>query len=241
MLCIRGLNSSVFALLLAGPLACSGEKSEGTDGPPTGELPAECSEAEPVVEDSFAVLIDGGFKDHDFSLPCTIDAVTTEMGTSTTSLTCDDAGASIAVTLTLPVAPQGDVAWAVGQTLTLDSRYADLEVTAEREFELRGSDGELWAAGQWQDGPLKPQVFQPLTVGAEAVCGPMDVDMAPRSYRLDFELAGQPQLSLFSGQRGEFALGAGESLVIDVPDARYNTCCHDTESFSVFVRRVKTG
>ncbi|MCY1055471.1 hypothetical protein [Nannocystis sp. SCPEA4] len=54
-----------------------------------------------MAEDSFAVLIDGGFKDHDFSLPCTIDAVTTEMGTSTTSLTCDDSGAPMAVTLTL--------------------------------------------------------------------------------------------------------------------------------------------
>lgn len=232
----------MFALLLAGPLACSGEKG-GTEGDSdTDGIPAECSETEYAPHDVFEVLIDGEWKPHDFVVPCTIDAVTTEMGKSITSLACEEMGAPVAVTLKLPVAAEGEVAWAVGDMLTLHSRYEDLEVTAEREFQLRGMDDDkLWAAGLALGGPLKSAIFQPLTVAPEAVCGPMGLDMAVRSYRLDFELEGQPPLSLFTNQRGEIAAGAGESFVIDVADALYNTCCHDTESFSVFVRRVKTG
>ena len=204
---------------------------------------AACSESDPAALATFEVLLNGEAMEHSFVMACTVDAVTTKTGQSITSLACDDAGVPITVTLTLPAAPEGEVAWTVGEMLALHSRSENFEVYSEMEFQLRGlDDDKLWAAGLApRVGPFIPQIFEPIAVEPVTACGPVGAEDLGSSYQLDFELAGQPPLSLFSGHRGALAIDAAESFAVDVESALYNDCCHATESFTVLVRRVKTG
>jgi len=250
------LNGSLFALLLVGPLACSGTKGDtesGSEteaateatagGEPTGGEPAACDDTDPKALARFEVEIDGNASDHEVDLPCTVDAVATEEATSVTTLTCDQDGSPVAVVLRLPEAPEGPVSWAAGDGVQLASRFEDLDVTAERHLELRGDNDALLAAGfAPHNGSLIAEIFAPLTVTAVAACGPVEeFDGELASYRLDFSLAGQTPVSVFSGNRADLPIDGGESFAIDVEIATYNECCHASEGFVMLVRRVKTG
>ncbi|WAS92457.1 hypothetical protein [Nannocystis punicea] len=259
----HGLNFRVVAALCCGVLACSTSKggssettpqeTEGaTEGEPTdtgdeptagdtdGEPPAACEESDPAVSAEFEVEIDGAASYHEIDLPCTVDEVVTEAGKAITRLTCDEGGTSRAVVLSLPAAPEGDVAWAAGDSVQLASRSEDLDVTSEKELELRGADDALLVAGFWPIPTVNAKVIAPITIGLTMACGPEELQGTPRSFQLDFTLAEQ-SLTLFSGHRGELVIDAAESFAIDVDTAIYNDCCHWTESFSMLIRRVKTA
>src|SRR5690606_34280580 len=106
---------------------------------------------------------------------------------SVTSLSCDDDGEPVQAKLILPVAPEGDVAWPVGEAVTLKSYRFDDLVIEDREFQLRGSDEQLWAAGSVVNGSFPSATFLPLVVGLTEACGDGD----GVSYQLDIELEGQ--------------------------------------------------
>jgi hypothetical protein len=213
------------------------DDSEPTDT--AGPLPADCSEADPETRGEFKVLIDGEFKDHELAVPCTVDAVETVEASSVTKLTCDKEGAALAVEVHLSVAPEGEVSWAAGESVKLKSSYEDQFVESDQRLELRRADDTLLVAAL-ASGAFAPDIFAPLTIKRTEACGSPDDDSAA-SYQLDLALAGQPPLSLFSGQRGELPIAAGESFAVDVASAKYNECCHSSESFRLLVRRVKTG
>lgn len=214
---------------------------------PTGEpdeLPAACGESDPAVSASFEVLVDGQPGYYSLVLPCVVDVVVTDGSTSDTLLTCDDNGSPVAVTVRLPVSPEGAVAWGTGDAVTLDAKRENFDVYENSHLELRGADATLLAAGYLPNiGALVPGRFAPITVEAVAACGAikgfMESDVT--SYRLDFQLEGMPPVSVFSGHRGVLVIDADERFAIDVQRARYNDCCHADESFELLVRRVKPG
>ncbi|MCY0992960.1 hypothetical protein OV203_37815 [Nannocystis sp. ILAH1] len=267
MLPVHALRVRVIIGLCCGALACSTEKggssdtspqetegaTEGaTEGTPTetgeeptageteGALPAACEEADPAVSVDFEVAIDGKAGVHEIDLPCTVDAVAAEGDKSVTSLTCDEGGTPRAVTLSLPIAPEGEVAWAAGDSVQLDSGSQDLDVISEKWLELRGADDALLAAGVApRNGELPAGLFAPIVIAPVTACGPAGFDLEVSSFQLDFTLADQT-LSVFSGHRGELVAGPGESFAVDVDTAQYNECCHSEEIFALLLRRVKT-
>lgn len=213
--------------------------TESTGAP--DEPPAACNESDPSVSADLEVIVDGVPGDHKIALPCVVDAVTTEGQTSVTALTCDDDGTPHAVTVRLAVSPEGPVAWGPGDPVTLDSVYENLDVYTEARFELRGADDALLAAGYFpRVGGLIPGTFDPISVQAVTACGPVG-DLDVHSYRLDFELADLPPVSVFSGHRGVLVIDDDERFAIDIGRAIYNDCCHYDENFELLVRRVKTG
>lgn len=223
----------------------SGGATEVTGGAaPTGgpdELPAACGESDPAVSAGYEVLVDGQPGYYTLALPCVVDAVLTDASTSETLLTCDDSGTPVAVTVRLPVSPEGAVAWGAGDAVTLDAKRENFDVYESSHLELRGADAALLAAGYLpQLGALVPGRFAPISVEAVAACGAIG-GIDPLSYRLDFQLEAMPPVSVFSGHRGVLVIDADERFAIDVQRALYNDCCHDDESFELLVRRVKPG
>lgn len=204
-----------------------------------GGLPAQCGESDPAVSSKFEVAIDGKWPFPAVSMACVVDSVAIADGMSVTAMTCDDAGVPVPVTMSLAAAPEGDVAWAAGEAVHLAARHENFDVYEEMELELRGADDRLLAAGQSQPAALATAMFLPISVEAVPACGPPG--MEDQSYRLDFELEGQPPLSVFSRHRGVLDIDATESFAIDVYAAYYDACCHGYEYFWLLVRRVKTG
>lgn len=216
-----------------------------TDGEETEDLlPAECDEVDPATDATFALAIPGWPDDpktlgleHD--VLCTVDAVGTANATVTTALTCDVEGAPLPATLDLTAAPEGDVAWKIGDGVHLVYRdFNDQDFSQVRALELRrGADDALLVSAN--DSVIDEQFegrFAPLTVDLIFACGAPD---GPVPQRINFTPIGGDTLSIFHAHRGLLPLAADEGFAIDVEDARADEFHHEG-NLKVLLRRVAT-
>ncbi len=212
-----------------------------TDGDTEGvEPPIECGAPDPAVSAAFS--IEGAWANDDEKVtPCTVDAVSVEADTIVTSLSCDDGGEPLAVTVNVAAAAEGSPAWKAGDAVDLrawnlsepgfDFEYGliEMRLSADDSLLILALRGEIW----------KPELASPIVLGAAFPCGPEE-DFAEGQilpFQLEFELAGAT-LGLIEGHRGALAIDGSQTFAIDVAEANTNNCCHYTRWHHFVIRRV---
>lgn len=223
----------------------SADEGSASDTDTDGQLPAACDDTDPAVSAAFTVTLPGWPMDpmvigflHD--VPCTVDAVDTVGGTVTSALTCEVEGAPHPATLDIAAAPEGDVAWAAGDSVRLiveeypwDSflmlRVVELRAAADDALLVSANDSAL-------DWKIYDR-FEPLVVEMAHACGKPAPEVP---VRLGFTPAKGPTLALFSGQRGLLPLTMQEGFAIDVAEATSHEY-HTEAIMKILLRRVVTG
>ncbi|MFY0530803.1 hypothetical protein [Nannocystis pusilla] len=117
---------------------------------------------------------------------CTIDAVTLEAGMVVTALTCDDAGVPRPLGVSIRAAPDGDVTWAAGDSVQLDSFATDYDVLdLTRGVTMRTPDRQelLLVAVAGAEEADAPTRFAPLLYEVQELCAPPDWGPTPASWR----------------------------------------------------------
>lgn len=235
-----------------------GETEADTEGETVGETEADtdvgempnplCGEQDPAVSAAFHLAL-AGLNDHDsyeIDAPCVVGEVVVEADKVVTHLTCEVEGAPQEATLSLPVAPEGAVAWAAGAEVRVvgDSQFdSELQLGYFRRFSLRDAEtDELLAAGV-QHEFLSEKVFAPLVVETVFACGPEGDGFVdpPAPMAIAFSRGEQPPLEVIGGHRDALAIDAGQAYAIDVAEASMNNCCHYARWHHVLVRKVQSG
>ncbi|MDC0667916.1 hypothetical protein [Nannocystis radixulma] len=226
------------------PATTTGDDPTTTSDTTGPALPPECESSDPLVAAGFAVE----FPDWpaDVSLPsfeffvCDIDEVTTGTGVVTTNLTCDVEGTPRPVVVTIDAAPEGEVAWAAGQTVRL--RHDDFEGDGSTKYlhmhRVDDEDDVLILALDSTEGDALEVWAAPLTIDIEFVCDP---DMgAGQSHPtlLRFALPdGSDSLGLVSGHRGVLGIDDESQYVIDLAES-FGNDLHPEDRVNFLVRRT---
>jgi hypothetical protein len=217
------------------------------------EKPAECATTDPAAQADFELALAGLDPEawYDFDALCVVDAVAVEGDSVVTGLTCTIDGAPTPAVLTLPVAPEGAVAWSPGkQVHVLAYSNFDFEVGTgwHRKVEVRvaGSEELLLLALEDDDESMGKQIppswLAPLTVEVVLACGPEGEPESGFStpMALEFRDPADNALELFSGHRGALPIDPEQSYAIDVEDATTGHCCHFSRRYQLIVRRAVT-
>ncbi|WP_434415278.1 hypothetical protein [Nannocystis pusilla] len=208
-----------------------------------------CPEPDPAVDATFAVTFtdwpDNSDESHFIDVLCTIDAVTLEAGMVVTALTCDDAGVPRALGVSIRAAPDGDVTWAAGDSVQLDSFATGYDVlNLTRGVTMRTPDRQelLLVAVAGAEEADAPTRFAPLLYEIQELCTPPD--WGSDSGAVATVGLGIPRgdvLVLDSGQRGDLALDSERHYAVDLEQAIVGECCHGNDRLKLLVRRVHTG
>ncbi|MBZ5713140.1 hypothetical protein [Nannocystis pusilla] len=225
--------------------ATTGDTSPDTDTD-TGSEPAMCPEADPAVDATFAVTLldwpEAWTEMHFIDVLCTVDAVTLEGGMVVTALSCDHEGEPRLATVSIVAAPEGDVTWAAGDSVQLDSMALDDDVSLPtRAVTMRTPDEQqlLLVAVDGAEEADEPTRFEPLLYTIAEFCDlPPWGDINGVVATVTLESPMGPSLSLNSGTRGSFAADPGEVYAFDLAEAVVGACCHGNDILQLLVRRV---
>lgn len=226
--------------------ATDGTMTDGT-ATDTDGLPAECTNPpDPPVSAAFSIEGAGWLDDLaflDVDVQCTVTAVTVEAEVVRTDLACDLEGEPQTATFSIPVAPEGDVAWDVDQAVRL-------RVGASQDFanilhvRLHAADTEsllaVAVAGGGDNGPAS--LFLPVTYELLPVCGDLldSIDITPQA--IEFGLADDgPKVQIFSGARDVLPIDGQQVFAIDVGRIESGYCCHYSTEAEIVLRRVRVG
>ncbi|MDC0671759.1 hypothetical protein [Nannocystis radixulma] len=225
--------------------AAATDTSPDTDTDTESE-PAMCPEADPAVDATFAVTLfdwPGTWTEaHFIDVLCIVDAVTLEGGMVVTSLTCDHEGVPRPATVSIVAAPEGDVTWAAGDSVQLDSMALDDDVSLPtRAVTMRTPDKQqlLLVAVDGAEEADEPTRFEPLLYTIAEFCDlPPWGDLNGVVATVMLESPMGASLSLNSGTRGSFAADTGQVYAFDLVEAVVGACCHGNDILQLLVRRV---
>ncbi|MCY1058372.1 hypothetical protein [Nannocystis sp. SCPEA4] len=225
--------------------ATATDTSPDTDTDTESE-PAMCPEADPAVDATFAVTLfdwPGTWTEmHFIDVLCIVDAVTLEGGMVVTALTCDHEGEPRLATVSIVAAPEGDVTWAAGDSVQLDSMALDDDVSVPtRAVTMRTPDKQqlLLVAVDGAEEADEPTRFEPLLYTTAEFCDlPPWGDDGGILATVTLERPMGASLSLNSGTRGSFAADAGRVYAFDLREAVVGACCHGNDILQLLVRRV---
>lgn len=230
----------------------SGVDSEEPPDDDTGDgVPAECAGPDPAVDAGFELALAGEDPHSSYGIDavCAVDAVAVEDDSVVTALTCTIAGAARQATLTLPVVPEGAVAWSPGKQVHVIA-YSDYDDEVDtgwhRKVEVRvaGSEELLLLAVEDADETLGAQMpapwFAPLMVEVVPACGPEGASDGLMPLALSVRDLDDNVVEVVSGHRAALPIDAEQSYAIDVQDATSGHCCHYTRHYHLIVRRAVT-
>jgi hypothetical protein len=233
-------------------LATSETSTSGSSDPLTGTEPGDsetggeqCVAPDPATRAEFAVLLDAWPDqfdlEHNFTHDCTIDEVTDDGTTVTTALTCDVDGVPRGATVTISAAPEGDVDWGPGLSVTLDSQYYDTDDAEDINLHMAISGDPdavlLHAARGYGDSVPGLEQIGPIARERVAECVVSSFpDLEKTIYQLAYTLTDGPSVSIWSGHRASLAIDDTHAFVIDL-DHSSHVESHGGEHG--LVRRVK--
>lgn len=218
----------------------SATEATETDATETGS-PAGCFPPDPSTSAAFKVLLDAwpGQSDdaHSVDRVCTIDAIGVAAPMVVTEVTCDVDGAMLGAKFELAAAPEGQVDWQVGQSVSLRSRAFEdefggdvaLQVTLADDPAALLVDGRAW----WGEAVPQLELIGPIHRDLVMSCV-VDVDSTIFELKYSF-MSGS--VSLWSGHRGSLAIDDSHVYAIDL-DHSNEDCCHGSEHS--LIRRIKS-
>lgn len=219
----------------------SGPTSEGSSEDSTGDLPppVECFSDDPSVSAAFTLeLPDWPHGDEtmfDYDVQCDIDEVNVIGGEVETVLSCD---LSLVAILRIPVAPEGEVTWAVDDLvrLVIENEF-DPGLSIVHAVQMRGLDDDellVSAVDSSLDNGYESR-FPPLLVEQQFPCG---VPEGLVRTRLDFVGSEPEVLEVYHAHRGWLAMTADEGYAIDVEKALAEQF-HFGAEIKILARRVR--
>lgn len=235
------LTSTGSAEASTGPAGTSEGTGEGMGDETAWEgAPPECNEVDPAVSAAFTLELPdwphGDAEDFEYDVQCDVDAVSAVGGEVETALSCDLA---LVAVLRIPVAPEGDVAWAVDDLVRLViTNNIDLGLSTVRAVEMRRLDDDellVSAVNSNFDGGYESR-FAPLIVEQQFPCG---IPEAPVPTRMDFFRSESEGIEVFSGHRGWLAMTSDEGYAIDV-EAAIAEEFHFGAPIKIVARRIRT-
>jgi hypothetical protein len=202
-----------------------------------------CEEPGPGAPADFVMALEGwphGVDDsYAYDVPCTIDGVSGDDATVTTTMTCDVEGSPLVGSFAIPTAAEGEVDWAAGQSVSLHVVVLEDEIGAQMELRVTLAEDPaalLVDADRWvgDSVPTGAYMIGPILREVAEIC----VSGEDQRFELRYSLTEGASVSIPSGQSGALEIDEAHAFAIAVEYSEEG-CCHGRER--ILIRRVKTG